>query len=61
MNGAAVLMEKATNLANLNLYLAEVRPPERLKRAILALHQADVISEVAAELLIEKYELEAIW
>lgn len=53
-----IVVERARNLALLNAYLVRMPPPYR-KRAIMALWQAEVLSDGATELLIEHHQLEA--
>lgn len=59
MDAANVLQERASNLALLNAFLCKVQPAGRRKRAIMALWEADCISSIACELLIQHYNLEA--
>lgn len=55
MTSVEIMREKALNLARLNDFLVQVQPPERRKRAILALWECDVISSRAAALLFEHH------
>lgn len=55
----APIVLRAANLALLNQFLEQVQPLSRRKQAIMALWEADCISETAAELLIEHHQLEA--
>lgn len=57
--GVAEFRRRADNLVLLNQFLEKVEPASRRKRAIMALWEADCISETAAELLIEHHGLEA--
>lgn len=59
MTVATDLQVRAENIAVLNDYLNRLTPDWR-KRTIVALAQGEVISTVAAELLIEFHGLEAL-
>jgi hypothetical protein len=59
MSAAEIIRERAANLALLNAFLSKVQPATRRKRAIMALWESDCISNIACELLIAHYNLEA--
>lgn len=54
-----ILQEKCVNLALLNQFIEKVQPAWKRKAAIMALWEAECISENACKLLIEFHQLEA--